>query len=91
MAVGALAQNQEPPIQPIVPVKQIDLGTVELGKKPYFDPRAPKPGFNFCQNLSEGGTETNEAVSRLERTTPCRGVLRRQSHRPPLKVRPRPR
>ena len=59
VAAGAVAQNQEP-IQPIAPAKQIDLGMVELGKKLYFDPRLSKSGFiscNSCHNLSMGGTD----------------------------------
>lgn len=58
--VGAvLAQNNEP-IQPIAPPKQVNLGMVELGKKLYFDPRLSKSGFiscNSCHNLSMGGTD----------------------------------
>ena len=48
------------PIQPIKPVKNIDLGRAELGKKLYFDPRLSKSGFiscNSCHNLSMGGTD----------------------------------
>jgi cytochrome c peroxidase len=48
------------PIQPIEPVKQINLGLAELGKKLYFDPRLSKSGFiscNSCHNLSMGGTD----------------------------------
>jgi len=48
------------PIQPISPVKQINLAQVELGKKLYFDPRLSKSGFiscNSCHNLSMGGTD----------------------------------
>lgn len=33
------------PIQPIEPVKEINLAQVELGKKLYFDPRLSKSGF----------------------------------------------
>ncbi len=57
-SLGA-AQNNEP-IQPIVPARQVDLGMVELGKKLYFDPRLSKSGFiscNSCHNLSMGGTD----------------------------------
>ena len=57
-AVGvALAQE---PVEPIAPVKEINLGKVELGKKLYFDPRLSKSGFiscNSCHNLSMGGTD----------------------------------
>ncbi|MCJ7558443.1 MAG: cytochrome-c peroxidase [Gammaproteobacteria bacterium] len=57
-AVGvALAQE---PVEPISPVKEINLGKVELGKKLYFDPRLSKSGFiscNSCHNLSMGGTD----------------------------------
>lgn len=48
------------PIQPISPVKVINLAQVELGKKLYFDPRLSKSGFiscNSCHNLSMGGTD----------------------------------
>ena len=57
-SLGA-AQNNEP-IQPIVPARQVDLGMVELGKKLYFDPRLSRSGFiscNSCHNLSMGGTD----------------------------------
>jgi len=53
------AQNNEP-ITPIQPPKQVNLGLVELGKKLYFDPRLSKSGFiscNSCHNLSMGGTD----------------------------------
>jgi len=62
LAVGlsaALAAANEP-IQPISPVKEINLAQVELGKKLYFDPRLSKSGFiscNSCHNLSMGGTD----------------------------------
>jgi cytochrome c peroxidase len=48
------------PIQPVEPVKSINLAQVELGKKLYFDPRLSKSGFiscNSCHNLSMGGTD----------------------------------
>ena len=48
------------PIDPISPVKEINLGQVELGKKLYFDPRLSKSGWiscNSCHNLSMGGTD----------------------------------
>ncbi len=48
------------PIEPISPVKEINLAQVELGKKLYFDPRLSKSGFiscNSCHNLSMGGTD----------------------------------
>ena len=48
------------PIQPISPVKNINLAQVELGKKLFFDPRLSKSGFiscNSCHNLSMGGTD----------------------------------
>jgi len=48
------------PIQPIEPVKQVNLALAELGKKLYFDPRLSKSGFiscNSCHNLSMGGTD----------------------------------
>lgn len=47
-------------IQPIEPVKEINLAQVELGKKLYFDPRLSKSGWiscNSCHNLSMGGTD----------------------------------
>ncbi len=55
----ASASIQEP-IQPISPVKTVNLGMVELGKKLFFDPRLSKSGFiscNSCHNLSMGGTD----------------------------------
>lgn len=48
------------PIEPISPVKNSNLGQVELGKKLYFDPRLSKSGWiscNSCHNLSMGGTD----------------------------------
>ncbi len=48
------------PVQPIEPVKQVNLALAELGKKLYFDPRLSKSGFiscNSCHNLSMGGTD----------------------------------
>ena len=48
------------PVQPISPVKEINLAQVELGKKLFFDPRLSKSGFiscNSCHNLSMGGTD----------------------------------
>ncbi len=59
LAVTSIAASQEP-IQPISPVKEINLAQVELGKKLYFDPRLSKSGFiscNSCHNLSMGGTD----------------------------------
>jgi cytochrome c peroxidase len=47
-------------IKPIVPVKEINLAQVELGKKLYFDRRLSKSGFiscNSCHNLIMGGTD----------------------------------
>lgn len=57
--VSGVALAQEP-VDPIAPVKEINLGKVELGKKLYFDPRLSKSGFiscNSCHNLSMGGTD----------------------------------
>ncbi|HMA87579.1 MAG TPA: cytochrome-c peroxidase [Burkholderiales bacterium] len=48
------------PIQPIAPVKEINLAQAELGKKLFFDPRLSKSGLiscNSCHNLSMGGTD----------------------------------
>ncbi|MEJ2345673.1 MAG: cytochrome-c peroxidase [Gammaproteobacteria bacterium] len=56
---AAWAATNEP-IQPVRPVKEINLGMAELGKKLYFDPRLSKSGFiscNSCHNLSMGGTD----------------------------------
>ena len=56
---GNITLAQEP-IQPISPIKEINLAQVELGKKLYFDPRLSKSGFiscNSCHNLSMGGTD----------------------------------
>jgi cytochrome c peroxidase len=59
LALSGVALAQEP-VDPIAPVKEINLGKVELGKKLYFDPRLSKSGFiscNSCHNLSMGGTD----------------------------------
>ena len=59
--VGAASQAvAEEPIQPIAPVKEINLAKAELGKKLFFDPRLSKSGFiscNSCHNLSMGGSD----------------------------------
>jgi len=58
-AAGGPALAQEP-IQPIEPVKEVNLALAELGMKLYFDPRLSKSGFiscNSCHNLSMGGTD----------------------------------
>jgi len=55
---GAVCAKE--PIEPISPVKEINLGQVELGKKLYFDPRLSRSGWiscNSCHNLSLGGTD----------------------------------
>ena len=47
-------------VSPILPVQDVNLALVELGKKLYFDPRLSKSGFiscNSCHNLSMGGTD----------------------------------
>ncbi|MCI5158294.1 MAG: cytochrome-c peroxidase [Candidatus Electrothrix sp. AUS1_2] len=57
-AAGAAATEE--PIQPIPPVKEINLAKAELGKKLFFDPRLSKSGFiscNSCHNLSMGGSD----------------------------------
>jgi cytochrome c peroxidase len=59
LAAAGTALGQEP-VDPISPVKEVNLGKVELGKKLYFDPRLSKSGFiscNSCHNLSMGGTD----------------------------------
>ncbi len=59
-AIVTAAALADEPIQPIEPVKAINLAQVELGKKLYFDPRLSKSGFiscNSCHNLSMGGTD----------------------------------
>ncbi|MCB1757523.1 MAG: cytochrome-c peroxidase, partial [Gammaproteobacteria bacterium] len=59
-AVCSATATANEPIQPINPVKEINLAQVELGKKLYFDPRLSKSGFiscNSCHNLSMGGTD----------------------------------
>ena len=48
------------PIQPIAPVKDINMAQVELGKKLFFDPRLSKSGFiscNSCHNMNMGGSD----------------------------------
>ena len=58
LATGAVSAKE--PIEPILPVKEINLSLTELGKKLYFDPRLSKSGFiscNSCHNLSMGGTD----------------------------------
>lgn len=60
VSLCADANTSEEPIQPITPVRDINLAQVELGKKLYFDPRLSKSGFiscNSCHNLSMGGTD----------------------------------
>jgi cytochrome c peroxidase len=57
---GSASLAAEEPIQPISPVKEINLALAELGKKLYFDPRLSRSGFiscNSCHNLSMGGTD----------------------------------
>lgn len=58
--VGTGTVFAKEPIEPISPVKEINLAQVELGKKLFFDPRLSKSGFiscNSCHNLSMGGTD----------------------------------
>ncbi len=60
LGLGVSAWAADEPIQPIEPVKNINLALAELGKKLYFDPRLSKSGFiscNSCHNLSMGGTD----------------------------------
>lgn len=62
LTVGVISQTAaaSEPIQPIEPVKNINLALAELGKKLYFDPRLSRSGFiscNSCHNLSMGGTD----------------------------------
>lgn len=60
IAAGGSTAWAEEPIQPIAPVKEINLAQVELGKKLFFDPRLSKSGFiscNSCHNLSMGGSD----------------------------------
>jgi cytochrome c peroxidase len=62
ISASALAASPaaDEPIQPIEPVKEVNLALAELGKKLYFDPRLSKSGFiscNSCHNLSMGGTD----------------------------------
>lgn len=59
LSITGLVSAKEP-IDPISPVKEINLGQVELGKKLFFDPRLSKSGWiscNSCHNLSLGGTD----------------------------------
>lgn len=59
VTVSAKAMAQEP-VEPIAPVKEINLARADLGKKLYFDPRLSKSGFiscNSCHNLSLGGSD----------------------------------
>lgn len=59
IATASMPMKDEP-IKPIMPVQEINLAQVELGKKLYFDPRLSKSGFiscNSCHNLSMGGTD----------------------------------
>lgn len=58
-ATTCLALAKEP-IEPIKPVKEINLAQVELGRKLFFDRRLSRSGFlacNSCHNLSMGGTD----------------------------------
>ncbi|MCP4298797.1 MAG: cytochrome-c peroxidase [Proteobacteria bacterium] len=57
---GTGAVFAKEPIEPISPIKEINLAQVKLGKKLFFDPRLSKSGFiscNSCHNLSMGGTD----------------------------------
>lgn len=59
-ASNATAAPRTEPVQPIAPVKEINLARAELGKKLFFDPRLSRSGFiscNSCHNLSMGGTD----------------------------------
>lgn len=58
--ISSAAIAAQEPVQPVSPVKNINLAQVELGKKLFFDPRLSKSGFiscNSCHNLSMGGTD----------------------------------
>ncbi len=58
--LSATATMAGEPVQPVSPVKSINMAQVELGKKLFFDPRLSKSGFiscNSCHNLSMGGTD----------------------------------
>lgn len=60
LTIAGVQAKAAEPIQPIPPVKTINLAKVELGKKLYFDPRLSKSGYiscNSCHNLSMGGTD----------------------------------
>lgn len=62
LAIGTASHSAiaNEPIQPIEPLKNVNLALAELGKKLYFDPRLSKSGFiscNSCHNLSMGGTD----------------------------------
>ena len=60
MVVASTGLFAQEPIQPIAPVKEVNLAQAELGKKLFFDPRLSKSGFiscNSCHNLSMGGTD----------------------------------
>lgn len=60
IAAATVDASAAEPIEPIAPVKEINLALVELGKKLYFDPRLSQSGFiscNSCHNLSMGGTD----------------------------------
>ena len=60
IAAATVGASAAEPIEPIAPVKEINLALVELGKKLYFDPRLSQSGFiscNSCHNLSMGGTD----------------------------------
>lgn len=62
LAIGTVSHSAiaNEPIQPIEPLKNVNLALAELGKKLYFDPRLSRSGFiscNSCHNLSMGGTD----------------------------------
>ncbi|WP_417598265.1 cytochrome-c peroxidase [Oceanospirillum sp.] len=60
LAPFAVADMRSEPVEPVSPVKEINLALSELGKKLYFDPRLSASGFiscNSCHNLSMGGTD----------------------------------
>lgn len=60
VAAGFPAVWAAEPIQPITPLKEVNMAQVELGKKLFFDPRLSRSGFiscNSCHNLSMGGSD----------------------------------
>lgn len=54
------------PVQPLEPVREIDVALAELGNQLYFGPRLFKWGFSSCHNLNKGGLGPPKDIDRLQ-------------------------